>query len=53
MTRVPLWRTVKPLAITPAQASGGGDAVLVITSPVTVASSPAADTLTCKAPTHP
>lgn len=43
-------RTVQPLPIAPAQASGAGEAVLVVTSPVTVASSPATYTLICKAP---
>jgi eukaryotic-like serine/threonine-protein kinase len=41
---------VTPLTIAPPAASGAGEAVLVVTSPVTVASAPAAYTLTCKAP---
>jgi hypothetical protein len=40
---------VEPLAIAPPHASGAGEAVLVVTKPVTAASSPAAYTLTCKA----
>jgi hypothetical protein len=39
---------VEPLAIAPLRASGAGEAVLVVTNPVTAASSPAAYTLTCK-----
>ena len=39
-----------PLTITPPPASGTGAAVLVVTSPVTAASAPAAYTLTCTPP---
>ncbi|MGH3293064.1 MAG: protein kinase domain-containing protein, partial [Trebonia sp.] len=42
---------VAPLAITPPADPGSGDAVLVVTSPVAAASSPARYTLTCQAPT--
>jgi len=42
---------VEPLTIVPAAASGSGSAVLVVTSPVTTASSPVTYTLTCGAPT--
>ena len=41
---------VKPLAIAPPGTSGTGEAVLVVTSPVTAASRPAGYTLTCKTP---
>jgi serine/threonine-protein kinase len=41
---------VTPLTIVPPAASGAGEAVLVVTSPVAVASAPAAYTLTCTAP---
>lgn len=40
----------RPLTIIPPGASGSGSAVLVVTSPVTTASSPAAYTLTCTPP---
>jgi serine/threonine-protein kinase len=43
-------QSVKPLTISPPGASGPGEAVLVVTSPVATASSPAVYTLTCKAP---
>ena len=43
-------KPVRPLAVTPPAASGSGEAVLVVTSPVTAASAPATYTLTCKAP---
>jgi serine/threonine-protein kinase len=39
---------VAPLAIAPAADPGSGDAVLVVTSPVAAASSPATYTLSCK-----
>jgi hypothetical protein len=39
-----------PLAVTPPTDPGSGQAVLVVTSPVAAASSPAAYTLACKAP---
>jgi hypothetical protein len=42
---------VEPLTIIPAAASGSGSAVLVVTSPVTAASSDATYTLTCGTPT--
>ena len=42
---------VVPLTIRPPAASGSGAAVLVVTSPVTAASSPATYTLTCTAST--
>jgi serine/threonine-protein kinase len=44
-------KAVQTLSFTPPAASGSGQAVLVVTSPVTTASSPAAYTLTCEAPT--
>jgi hypothetical protein len=44
-------KATEPLAITPPDASGSGTAVLVVTSPVTTASSPATYTLTCEAAT--
>jgi serine/threonine protein kinase len=44
---------VAPLAITPPADPGSGDAVLVVTSPVATASSPATYTLSCKAPGAP
>jgi serine/threonine-protein kinase len=44
---------VAPLTITPPGDPGSGDAVLVVTSPVAAASSPATYTLTCKAPKTP
>ena len=40
----------KPLTITPQLASGSGEAVLVVTSPVIAASGPATYTLSCAAP---
>ena len=40
---------VAPLTITPPGDPGSGQAVLVVTSPVAAASSPATYTLTCKA----
>jgi hypothetical protein len=43
-------RSAAPLTITPPAASGTGEAVLVVISPVTAASAPATYTLTCKAP---
>jgi eukaryotic-like serine/threonine-protein kinase len=43
----------KPLTITPQWASGSGEAVLVVTSPVVAASSPATYTLSCAAPRTP
>jgi putative Ig domain-containing protein len=46
-------KPVRPLAVTPTAASGSGEAVLVVTSPITTASAPAAYTLTCKAPQAP
>lgn len=46
-------KPVQPLAVTPTAASGSGEAVLVVTSPVTTASVPATYTLTCKAPQAP
>jgi serine/threonine-protein kinase len=46
--------TVAPLTITPPGDPGSGEAVLVVTSPVATASSPATYSLSCKAPaTHP
>jgi Putative Ig domain len=39
----------RPLTITPQRASGSGEAVLVVTSPVVAASSPATYTLSCTA----
>ena len=44
-------QATEPLRITPPAASGSGTAVLVVTSPVTTASSPATYTLTCATPT--
>ena len=41
---------VAPLTITPPSDPASGQAVLVVTSPVAAASSPATYTLTCKAP---
>jgi hypothetical protein len=41
---------VAPLAIAPPADPGSGDVVLVVTSPVAAASSPAAYTLSCQAP---
>ena len=43
-------QAVSPLTITPPGGSGTGSAVLVVTSPVTAASSPATYTLTCTPP---
>jgi hypothetical protein len=43
-------QAVKPLTISPPGAPGSREAVLVVTSPVTTASSPAVYTLTCKTP---
>lgn len=43
-------QAVEPLTVTPPGAPGSGTAVLVVTSPVTTASSPATYTLTCTAP---
>jgi hypothetical protein len=43
-------RAPASLTITPSAASGAGEAVLVVTSPVTTASAPAKYTLTCKTP---
>ncbi|HTW02625.1 MAG TPA: serine/threonine-protein kinase, partial [Streptosporangiaceae bacterium] len=40
----------RPLTITPQRASGSGEAVLVVTSPVVAASGPATYTLSCSAP---
>jgi hypothetical protein len=40
----------RPLTITPQPASGSGEAVLVVTSPVVAASGPATYTLSCTAP---
>ena len=42
--------TVAPLTIAPPADPGSGDAVLVVTSPVAAASSPATYTLSCQAP---
>ena len=42
-------KAVAPLIIVPSAASGTGEAVLVVTGPVAVASRPAAYTLSCKA----
>ena len=44
---------VAPLSIAPLADPGSGDAVLVVTSPVAAASSPATYTLSCKAPKAP
>jgi hypothetical protein len=44
---------VAPLTITPPGDPGSGDAVLVVTSPVAAASSPATYALTCTAPKTP
>jgi serine/threonine-protein kinase len=44
---------VAPLAIAPPADPGSGDAVLVVTSPVAAASSPATYTLSCTAPKTP
>ena len=43
-------KTVAPLAITPPALPASGDAVLVVTSPVAAASSPAAYTVSCSVP---
>jgi eukaryotic-like serine/threonine-protein kinase len=49
----PATLAVAPLAIVPPADPGSGDAVLVVTSPVAAASSPATYTLSCKAPKTP
>jgi serine/threonine protein kinase len=46
----PSTMAVAPLAIAPPADPGSGDAVLVVTSPVAAASSPATYTLSCQAP---
>ena len=43
----------RPLTIIPQRASGSGEAVLVVTSPVVAASGPATYTLSCTAPKTP